>query len=77
VSARAVTQLNELLFLARNIVSRETVCLFLKGRGYKKEVANAQKNWNFKLRTANSVTSEDGKLLVLRGLERVVGKRNC
>ena len=77
VSARAVSELNDLLFLAESIVSRETMCLFLKGRGYKKEVANAQKNWNFKLRTANSVTSEDGKLLVLRGLERVVGKRNC
>ena len=77
VSARAVTQLNDLLFLVRNIVSRETVFLFLKGREYKKEVANAQKNWDFKLSMVNSVTSEDGKLLILRGLERVVGKRNC
>ncbi len=77
VSARAVSELNDLLFLTENIVSRETMCLFLKGGGYKKEVANAKKNWNFKLSTVKSVTSEDGKLLILSELERVVGKRNC
>ena len=77
VSARAVSELNDLLFLIENIVSRETMCLFLKGRGYKKEVANAKKNWNFKLSTVKSVTSEDGKLLILSELERVVGKRSC
>ena len=58
-------------------VSRETKCFFLKGGTYKKEVANAQKNWDFSLSTVNSVTSEDGRLLILSGLERVVEKRNC
>ena len=50
---------------------------FLKGETYKKEVANAQKNWDFNLSTVNSVTSEDGRLLILSGLERVIEKRNC
>ena len=77
LSARAVSQLNDLLFMSENIVSRETVCFFLKGKGYKKEVANARENWNFKLSTVSSVTSENGKLLILNGLERVVGKKNC
>jgi 16S rRNA (guanine527-N7)-methyltransferase len=77
VSARAVCQLNELFFLIENIVSRETKCFFLKGGTYKKEVANAQKNWDFNLSTVDSVTSENGRLLILSGLERVVGKRNC
>ena len=55
----------------------ETKCFFLKGETYKKEVANAQKNWDFNLSTVNSVTSEDGRLLILSGLERVIEKRNC
>ena len=77
LSARAVSQLNDLLFLTESIVSRETVCLFLKGKSYKKEVDNARKSWSFKLSSVNSVTSKEGKLLILRGLERVGRRKYC
>ena len=71
LSARALSNLNNLLFMVENNVSRETVCIFPKGRSHKKELAESQKNWKFDLRAIESNTSEEGKIIVLRGLERV------
>ena len=71
LSARALSNLNNLLFMVENNVSRETVCIFPKGRSKKKELAESQKNWKFDLRAIESNTSEEGKIIVLRGLERV------
>ena len=41
------------------------------------EVDDARKNWSFKLSSVNSVTSKEGKLLILRGLERVGRRKYC
>ena len=71
LSARALRNLNSLLFIVENNVSRETVCVFPKGRSYKKELVESNKNWKFDLNLIDSITSEDSKVIVLRGLERV------
>ena len=71
LSARALRNLNGLLFIVENNVSRETVCVFPKGRSYKKELVESQKNWKFDLNLIDSNTSEDSKVIVLKGLERV------
>ena len=71
LSARALRNLNSLLFIVENNVSRETVCVFPKGRSYKKELVESHKNWKFDLNLIDSITSEDSKVIVLRGLERV------
>ena len=71
LSARALRNLNSLLFIVENNVSRETVCVFPKGRSYKKELVESNKNWKFNLNLIDSNTSEDSKVIVLRGLERV------
>ena len=71
LSARALRNLNSLLFIVENNVSRETVCVFPKGRSYKKELVESQKNWKFDLNLIDSNTSEDSKVIVLKGLERV------
>ena len=71
LSARALRDLNSLLFIVENNVSRETVCVFPKGRSYKKELMESNKNWKFDLNLIDSNTSEDSKVIVLRGLERV------
>ena len=42
-----------------------------KGRSYKKELVESQKNWKFDLNLIDSNTSEDSKVIVLKGLERV------
>jgi 16S rRNA (guanine527-N7)-methyltransferase len=71
LSARALRNLNSLLFIVENNVSRETVCVFPKGRSYKKELVESQKNWKFDFNLVDSNTSEDSKVIVLKGLERV------
>ena len=71
LSARALRNLNSLLFIVENNVSRETVCVFPKGRSYKKELVESQKNWKFDLNLIDSNTSEDSKVIVLKGLGRV------
>ena len=71
LSARALRNLNSLLFIVENNVSRETVCVFPKGRSYKKELVESQKNWKFDYNLIDSNTSEDSKVIVLKGLERV------
>jgi len=71
LSARALRNLNSLLFILENNVSRETVCVFPKGRSYKKELVESQKNWKFDFNLIDSNTSEDSKVIVLKGLERV------
>ena len=71
LSARALLNLNSLLFIVENNVSRETVCVFPKGRSYKKELVESQKNWKFDFSLIDSNTSEDSKVIVLKGLERV------
>ena len=71
LSARALRNLNSLLFIVENNVSRETICVFPKGRSYKKELVESQKNWKFDFNLIDSNTSEDSKVIVLKGLERV------
>jgi len=71
LSARALRNLNSLLSIVENNVSRETVCVFPKGRSYKKELVESQKNWKFDFNLIDSNTSEDSKVIVLKGLERV------
>ena len=71
LSARALRNLNSLLFIVENNVSRETVCVFPKGQSYKKELVESQKNWKFDFNLIDSNTSEDSKVIVLKGLERV------
>jgi len=40
VTARALASLNELLILGKNIITRDTTCLFLKGQTVQEEIKN-------------------------------------
>ena len=71
LSARALSNMNNLCRFAENFVSRETVCFFSKGELYEKEVAECRENWNFEHEVVRSRTSDNGKIVVIRRLERV------
>ena len=71
LSARALANMNSLCGFAEKFVSRETICFFPKGEFYKKEVAECKKNWNFEHEIVKSRTSDKGRIIVLRSLERV------
>ena len=71
LSARALANMNSLCGFAEKFVSRETICFFPKGEFYEKEVAECRKNWNFEHEIVKSRTSDKGKIIVVRSLERV------
>ena len=71
LSARALANMNGLCGFAEKFVSRETICFFPKGEFYEKEVAECRKNWNFEHEIVKSGTSDEGKIIVIRSLERV------
>jgi 16S rRNA G527 N7-methylase RsmG len=44
VIARAFSELNQIFILCKKIVSRETIWILPKGKGYKEEIKNCQFN---------------------------------
>lgn len=70
VSARALAPLDQLLGLAAPLSPPGTTGLFCKGKGAAKELQEAEKTWNFKSELVPSVTEKDGRVVVIRQLER-------
>ena len=70
VSARAVAPLTDLIPLATRILQRRGVCLFLKGRGHAREVAEARKTWDFSLSGFPSLTDGEARILAVERISR-------
>jgi 16S rRNA (guanine527-N7)-methyltransferase len=70
VSARALAPLDKLLALAAPLFTSSTVGLFLKGRDAATELKAAQSLWNFNVELVPSRTERDGRIVVVRNLER-------
>ncbi len=71
LSARAVAPLIKLLSMAETLINNETICFFPKGVGWKKEVEDAQKQWNFDFKAITSQTQSDAVILKLGSINRV------
>lgn len=71
VSARALAPLGRLLDYADRHLSISGVALFLKGAGFKKEVAEALERWSFQLDTYPSTTDPEATILKIGDLRRV------
>ena len=70
LSARALANLPKLFDLCLPFTNRQTKLLFLKGRSYEEEILQARKDWCFEVTKHQSITSEDSKILEVRGLKR-------
>ena len=68
ITARALSDLNQLLTYAKPLSHEESLFLFLKGREAQKEIEDAQKNWEFDLEISPSLTHSEGQILVIRNL---------
>lgn len=68
VSARALAPLPDLLKLAFPLLKTGAVGLFLKGQDVEAELTAASKYWKFEHHLVPSVTSPDGRIVVVRGL---------
>ncbi|MDW4498071.1 16S rRNA (guanine(527)-N(7))-methyltransferase RsmG [Sulfitobacter sp. D35] len=71
VSARALSDLDQLLGYAKRHLGPQGTALFPKGRRWQQEVEAARAHWTFDLVTHPSRTDPDAAILEVRTLERV------
>ena len=71
VTARALKALPELLSLAKPLLKKDGICLFLKGQKAEDELTESVKRWTFKSETFQSLSDPSGKVIVIQNL----GKR--
>lgn len=65
IMARALASINLLLSYSQPLLEEGGYCLFLKGKDVEKEVAEAQKKWQFKSEVYPSLTDPFGKIIKL------------
>ena len=70
ITARAVAALDVLCGYAYACADKNTKCLFLKGRTYEDEIANARQKWNFDCNIHPNAYSSDGVLLEINNLRK-------
>ncbi|MGI9491071.1 MAG: 16S rRNA (guanine(527)-N(7))-methyltransferase RsmG [Geminicoccaceae bacterium] len=70
LTARALAPLPALLTLARPLLRRHTICLFLKGRHGKDELTEAKKSWMMMSQFFPSLSDSSASVLKLWEIER-------
>ncbi len=68
ISARALADLNDLLRLTQPFMSKNTQCLFMKGKNWSKEVKEAEKSWQFQAERFISKTNHEAVILSVRNV---------
>ncbi len=75
VTARALAPLPRLLELAAPFFGPRTTGLFLKGRNLDAELTAARRHWRMRAETEPSLSSAEGRILILREVARVRSSR--
>ena len=70
ITARAVASLNDILTLAYPLAADGALYIFPKGGSVEEEIFEASKNWVMTIEEQKSITSIDGKILLLRDVQR-------
>jgi 16S rRNA (guanine527-N7)-methyltransferase len=70
VTARALAPLEQLLEYAAPMVKRGAQGLFLKGQDVEAELTEASKYWSIEITLVPSITSAEGRIVVVRRAER-------
>lgn len=65
ILSRACSSLSDLLDIVENFVSRETICLFHKGKNYAMEIEEAKKKWRFDCQVFPSRTEPQSAIVQL------------
>lgn len=68
LTARALAPLDKLCEMADSLGAQ--TCLFLKGGRWREELTEAEKRWRIKLKTFDSLTSPEGRILRITGLKK-------
>jgi len=70
ITARGLATLSKLCAYASSFMGKDSICLFLKGKGAHQEIEEAEKDWNFSLEIYPSLTDSEGRILKISELER-------
>ena len=70
LSARALATLPKLLDIIERLTHKDTVCLFMKGKNFSKELKLAQDTWSFDCDVVESRTNAEAAVLVIRNICR-------
>jgi 16S rRNA (guanine527-N7)-methyltransferase len=70
LSARALARLPKLLDIIEPLTHKDTVCLFMKGKNFSKELKLAQDTWSFDCDVVESRTNAEAAVLVIRNICR-------
>ena len=70
ITARALTNLSDLLQYSVRFCKENTICLFLKGKTYETELNDALKKWNFVYDVHNNKIDNEGVVLEIKNLRR-------
>lgn len=70
VTARALASLPRLFEHAIRFCSRETRCIFQKGKGLETEIEEAMEDWAFEYDVRPSLSHPEGRILIVRDLTR-------
>ena len=70
LSARALATLPKLLDIIEPLTHKDTVCLFMKGKNFSKELKLAQDTWSFDCDVVESRTNAEAAVLVIRNICR-------
>jgi 16S rRNA (guanine527-N7)-methyltransferase len=71
VTARALAPLTLLCEQVQPFIAQGAIGLFLKGQDVEAELTGAAKYWNVEADLEPSVTSRDGQVMIVRGLNRL------
>ncbi|MEE2760671.1 MAG: 16S rRNA (guanine(527)-N(7))-methyltransferase RsmG [Pseudomonadota bacterium] len=71
VTARALAPLDKLFGLAHPLLASGGNCLFLKGRGFKRELTESQNRWHMNVEILPSISDPSGCILIVKGLEPI------
>ena len=74
ITSRAMASLKELLNYTQKFFAKNTICIFPKGKKYLEEIAEAKKQWSFDCEIYDSETSDEGKILIIKNLQKKGGK---
>jgi 16S rRNA (guanine527-N7)-methyltransferase len=73
ITARALKPLPELLKLAKPLMKKESICIFLKGQQLDVELTESSKYWKFEYETFPSLSDRSGRVLKITSLNPIAG----
>ena len=74
VTARALAPLCQLLSFALPFLTRDSICLFLKGGKADGELTKSRKNWRMQVSRTQSLSNPSGEILLLKDITRYHGR---